>query len=65
MIFGDINEPESEISKVLASNAVQVLKPEKATLPHVFYIGGDAAAMRTTGDGERIDYQGAEVERRA
>jgi len=53
LIFGDINDPESEIAKTLASNAVQVLKPEKDTHPHVFYIGADTVAMRTYGGGER------------
>ncbi len=52
LIFGDINDPESEIAKTLAASAVQVLKPEKDTSPHVAYIAGDAAAMRTFGFGK-------------
>ncbi len=57
LIFGDMNDPESEISKVLASNAVQVLKPERDTLPHVFYIGADAVAMRTYGGAEEREVE--------
>ena len=53
LIFGDVNDPESEISGILAANAIQVLKPEKDTLPHVFYIAADAVAMRTYGEGNR------------
>lgn len=52
LIFGDVNDHESRIAKTLAANAVQVLKPEKDTLPHVYYIAGDAVAMRTFGFGE-------------
>ena len=39
MVFGDINDPTSDISKALKSKPVQVLKPEMGTEPHVFYIG--------------------------
>lgn len=51
LIFGDINDPQSEIAKVLATHPVQVLKPEKDTLPHVFYIAADMVAMTTYGFG--------------
>jgi tetrathionate reductase subunit B len=40
-IFGDLNDPESEISKVLNSNNVSVLRPEMGTKPNVFYIDAD------------------------
>lgn len=49
MTFGDVNNPLSDISRLLASNPVQVLKPEKDTRPHVFYIAADMVAMRTMG----------------
>jgi len=44
-IFGDVNDPESEISKVLAEagDAVKVLRPEMGTDPHVYYIGLETA----------------------
>ena len=40
-IFGDINNPQSEISRRLASakEQIRVLKPEAGTNPRVFYIG--------------------------
>lgn len=40
-IFGDINNPESEISRRLkaADGKTRVLKPEAGTLPNVYYIG--------------------------
>lgn len=36
--FGNLNDPESEIRKVLASNRTVRRKPEKGTEPKVFYI---------------------------
>ena len=52
MVFGDLNDPRSEISRTLATNAVSVLKPEKDTSPQVYYISADSVAMRTMGSGE-------------
>jgi len=38
-IFGDLNDPASEINQFIRSNRVQVLKPETGNGPHVFYAG--------------------------
>ncbi|WP_019170076.1 sulfate reduction electron transfer complex DsrMKJOP subunit DsrO [Pseudaminobacter salicylatoxidans] len=40
-VIGDINDPGSEISTLLAEHhdEIKVLKPDMATAPHVFYIG--------------------------
>ena len=40
-IFGDVNASDSEISKLIAHNAVTVLRKEMGTQPNVFYIGAD------------------------
>jgi len=40
-IFGDINDPESEVSKLIATNPVTVLRPAMGTEPNVYYIGAD------------------------
>ena len=39
--FGDLNDPESEVSKMLRNNEVSVLRPEMHTNPNVYYIGLD------------------------
>ncbi len=40
-IFGDISDPTSEISRMLATNPTTVLRPGKGTEPNVYYIGAD------------------------
>lgn len=40
-IFGDMNDPESEVSKVLATNPVSVLRQGMGTQPNVYYIAAD------------------------
>ena len=45
IIFGDLEDSESMITKAVAKNAVQVIKPEIGTDPHTFYIGLDIDAV--------------------
>jgi len=40
-IFGDFNDPDSEVSMLVKANRFTVLKPELGTRPQVYYIGGD------------------------
>ena len=38
-VFGDLQDPESPVRKILAEKRVYVLKPELGTEPKVYYIG--------------------------
>ena len=40
-IFGDLNNPDSEVSKILSTNATTVLRHEMGTQPMVYYIDAD------------------------
>ena len=48
IIAGDMDDPGSEISRVLAKNDVTVRRPEQGTAPKLFYIAGHHAAMHPT-----------------
>lgn len=48
ILAGDIDDPGSEISRVLAANDVTVRKPEQGTAPKLFYIEGNAAVLHPT-----------------
>ncbi len=48
IIAGDMDDPRSEISRVLAKNDVTVRKPEQGTAPKLFYINGSDVAMHPT-----------------
>jgi molybdopterin-containing oxidoreductase family iron-sulfur binding subunit len=39
MVFGDLNDTESEISKLIANNAVQQIRADLGLKPKVYYIG--------------------------
>ena len=40
-IFGDLNDPDSEIARLIATNPVTVLRAEMGTMPNVFYIAAE------------------------
>lgn len=45
LIFGNLNDPDSDVSKILAEFPTQTIKPEMNTEPKVFYIGLDQVAV--------------------
>ena len=48
IIAGDIDDPTSEISRVLARSPVTVRKPEQGTAPKLFYIEGHDVSLHPT-----------------
>ncbi|MEM7111013.1 MAG: 4Fe-4S dicluster domain-containing protein [Chloroflexota bacterium] len=48
IIAGDMNDPNTEISQLLARNDVTVRKPEQGTAPKLFYIDGNDVVMHPT-----------------
>lgn len=49
-VFGDLNDPNSEISKMISTEPVQRLHPEHGTEPKVYYIGLDEFAALAIAD---------------
>ncbi|HEX8370650.1 MAG TPA: NrfD/PsrC family molybdoenzyme membrane anchor subunit [Pyrinomonadaceae bacterium] len=56
IISGDMDNPLSEISQLLAREVVQVRKPEKGTKPKLYYIDGDTASLKPTEANPDTDY---------
>lgn len=48
IISGDMNDPSTEISHLLATQKVTVRKPEQGTAPKLFYINGNDVALHPT-----------------
>ena len=45
IIAGDLHNPTTEISRIIAREAVRTRKPEQGTGPNVYYLGADEAAI--------------------
>ena len=48
IIAGDLEDPNSEISKTIGKEKVTVRKPEQGTAPKLFYIDGDSISLNPT-----------------
>jgi len=44
-IFGDLDDPASELARIAQRDALTVRKPEKGTIPKVFYLGAEESAI--------------------
>lgn len=60
-IFGDMDDPSSAISEFARSNAVTVRKPEKGTVPKVFYAAAEDSAIRPEVAWRPLIYKEGEV----
>jgi Fe-S-cluster-containing dehydrogenase component len=38
MYFGDLDDPNSEVSQLLKKRDYKVLAPEAGTIPHIYYL---------------------------
>src|SRR5690348_7902629 len=56
IISGDMDNPNTEISRLLARETVSVRKPEKGTKPKLFYIDGDKASLDPTDANPDTEY---------
>jgi Fe-S-cluster-containing dehydrogenase component/formate-dependent nitrite reductase membrane component NrfD len=45
IIAGDLDDPAAPIARLVATEQVQVRKPEQGTRPKLFYLGADASAL--------------------
>src|SRR5262245_26976371 len=45
IVAGDLDDPAAPIARLVATEQVQVRKPEQGTRPKLFYVGADAAAL--------------------
>jgi Fe-S-cluster-containing dehydrogenase component/formate-dependent nitrite reductase membrane component NrfD len=62
IIAGDMDDPSTEISRLIDRFPVTVRKPEKGTKPKLFYIEADEASLvptRTAADGQTMWSRGA------
>jgi len=41
MSFGDLNDPNGDIGRLISTSSVQVIKPEMGTYPQTFYVDMD------------------------
>lgn len=60
-IFGDLDDPTSEVAQIVERESFMVRKPEKGTGPKVFYLGADEAIMRPEIAGRPILFREGQV----
>ena len=60
ILAGDIEDPQSKISKTIGREQVQARKVEKGTIPKLFYINGDAASLNPMAAPPARQYQQTE-----
>jgi Fe-S-cluster-containing dehydrogenase component/formate-dependent nitrite reductase membrane component NrfD len=45
IVAGDLDDPRTEIARLVAREQVEVRKPEQGTRPKVFYVGADSSTL--------------------
>lgn len=65
ILFGDMNDPESAVSQLIATEKTQVRRPEKGTSPKLFYVEADETNLDPHAAAFRNGYMAAESPSRA
>jgi Fe-S-cluster-containing dehydrogenase component/formate-dependent nitrite reductase membrane component NrfD len=60
-IFGDLDDPASEVSRIVQHEAFMVRKPEKGTGPKIFYLGAEESAIRPEAAARPFYYREGQV----
>jgi len=60
-IFGDLDDPDSEVARIVREEAIGVRKPEKRTGPNVFYVGADDSVLRPEASVRPLYYKEGQV----
>jgi Fe-S-cluster-containing dehydrogenase component/formate-dependent nitrite reductase membrane component NrfD len=60
-IFGDLDDPASEVSRIVQHEAFMVRKPEKGTGPKVFYLGAEDSVIRPEATVRPLIYKEGQV----
>lgn len=60
-IFGDLEDPESEVSRIFQREAFMVRKPEKGTLPKILYLGAEESVIRPESAARPLYFKEGEV----
>lgn len=55
-VFGDLNDPKSEVSRLVATKPIHVLKPEAGTEPQVYYISSNIIMSEPSIDPKYAEY---------
>lgn len=60
IISGDMDNPNSEIAQLIATEQVTARKAEKGTRPKLFYIDGDEVSLKPIATAQQSDYMWSE-----
>jgi len=60
IIAGDLDDPSSSVSRIVAEEKVAVRKPQKGTEPKLFYVGIEGDLLEPTRLSHQVGYFGAE-----
>jgi Fe-S-cluster-containing dehydrogenase component/formate-dependent nitrite reductase membrane component NrfD len=60
-IFGDLDDPTTEVSRIFQREAFMVRKPEKGTGPKVLYLGAEESVIRPEASARPLYYKEGQV----